>query len=275
MDDCSSDRSVNLVQSEYPDIKLIINRTNMGFARSNNLGVRHATGAFILLLNTDIMLLNNAISIMHDHLENHLDVGACGAWLKNPDGSSQLSYGHYPSLLEALMNVFFLNDLFPTLGLPNKGVRPFVRDFTPRNVDYVSGAALMTRKNIIDEIGLFDEQFFMYCEETDFCFRVKKERKLKISFLPEAQIIHYGGMSFQNLQKHRIRLQYQGFNTFLIKHHGNLYAIVVRCMYAWHYLMKMTIRSFYFVFAPKKDRKEALILLKNTWYTFRYSIRSN
>lgn len=275
VDDCSTDNSVDIVRKEYPYVRIIENSKNMGFARSNNIGVAHVRGSTICLFNTDIILLNNAVRIMHNYLTNHPTVGVVGAWLKNPDGSSQLSYGHYPSLLEALMNVFFLNDLFPTLGLPNKGVRPFVRDFTPRNVDYVSGAALMTRKNIIDEIGLFDEQFFMYCEETDFCFRVKKGEGLKISFLPEAQIIHYGGMSFQNIQKHRIRLQYQGFNTFLIKHHGNLYAIVVRCMYAWHYLIKMIIRSFYFVFVSKKNREEALILLKNTWYTFRHSIRSN
>lgn len=244
----------------------------MGFARSNNIGVAHVRGSTICLFNTDIILLNNAVRIMHNYLTNHPTVGVVGAWLKNPDGSSQLSYGHYPSLLEALMNVFFLNDLFPTLGLPNKGVRPFVRDFTPRNVDYVSGAALMTRKNIIDEIGLFDEQFFMYCEETDFCFRVKKGEGLKISFLPEAQIIHYGGMSFQDLREYQIRLQYTSYDYFLKKHHGSIYAVITRWLYAWHYFAKMMYRGVRFLVSPPPVRQRWLSEFRNAWYATRYSI---
>jgi len=273
VDDCSTDTSIDLVRREYPDVRIIENATNVGFARSNNVGVTHAQGSFICLFNTDIILLNNAVLIMHDYLTNHSDVGVVGTWLKNRDGTSQVSYGSSPSITQAIIDALFLNDLFPSAQFPNKGVKPPRESREPRTVDYVTGAALMTRRELVDEIGLFDERFYMYCEEADFCYRVRHQKKLNVCFLPDVQIIHYGGVSFQDHREYQIRLQYASYDHFLKKHHGLLYAVITRWLYAWHYAVKMVYRGIRFLVAPGDSRPRWQSELKSAWYAVRYSIR--
>jgi GT2 family glycosyltransferase len=275
VDDASTDGSVEMLRNEFPDVKLIINDKNLGFAKANNRGVQFAKGRYILLLNTDTLLINNAIKILFDFLEGHQDVGVCGGWLKNEDLTSQVSFGNFPSFSQAVIDALFLNDLFPKAGLPNRGVLPREAMNSPMEVDYVTGADILIRKELIDKLGLFDERFRIYCEETDFCYRVKHEAKKKVYFVPEAQIIHFGGMSYSRLRKYQIQLHYSSYNKFLTKHHGKVYAFCTRTLYAWQFLVKMIVRFFRYIFASRQKREEKKIYLLNSWYVVRYSLAPN
>src|SRR5438445_5531287 len=120
IDDASTDGSVEMVRGEFPDVRLIVNENNVGFSKTNNIGARVATGKYVFLLNTDTMMASNPIKICFDFMESHADAGVCGCWLKGQDGSSQVSFGDFPSFHQALVDAFFLNDLFPRARLPKR-----------------------------------------------------------------------------------------------------------------------------------------------------------
>lgn len=272
VDDASSDGSPAMVREKYPQARLIVNERNVGFVRTNNIGVRHARGTYVLLLNSDTRLLNDAASFLAGYLDAHPEVGACGGCLLNPDGSTQISYGSFPSFTQALSGVLFLNDLFPRAGFPSVGARPEATAMAPRSVDYVSGADLMVRRDLVQRLGLFDELFEAYCEEVDLCYRLRHEAGQDIMFLPEARILHYGGASYGKLGKRRIGLQYQSYDKFLTKHHGRLYAWCTRALYAWHYAVKLVIRAARALIMPAPAREAARGAVRDALYTVRYSL---
>ena len=275
VDDASTDSSAEMVRSKFPDVKLVLNETNLGFARANNRGVEHATGRYVLLLNSDTELLNNAIKILADFLDTHPDAAVCGGCLKNKDLSTQISYGSFPSFSQAIIDALFLNDLFPHAGFPNRGAFPPESTVSPRKVDFIIGADLLIRKEIIDQLGLFDELFQAYCEEVDFCYRIRREKRGNAYLVPGAQILHLGGMSYSKLGERQIQLHYSGYAKFLRKHHGSLYALATRILYAWHHVVKFCVRlvSWAISSGEQKVMKKRSVL--NAWYTVWYSAFPN
>jgi len=272
VDDASTDSSAELVRSKFPDVKLVLNQTNLGFARANNRGIELATGRYVLLLNSDTVLLNNAIKILADFLDTRPDAAVCGGCLKNKDLSTQISYGSFPTFFQALVDALFLNDLFPRAGLPNRGAFPPESAVSPRKVDFIIGADMLIRKEIIDQLGLFDEQFQAYCEEVDFCYRIRQEKRGKAYLVPSAHIVHLCGMSYSKLGERQIQLLYSGYVKFLRKHHGNLYALATRILYAWHHFVKFCVRcvSWLLSSGELKNVKKRSVL--NAWYTVWYSV---
>jgi GT2 family glycosyltransferase len=270
VDDASTDGTADMVREEFPDVHLRVLRENVGFVRANNIGAASASGRYLFLLNTDTILVNNAVGILASYLDRQARVGVCGAWLRNRDLSSQISYGSFPSFSQALVDAFFLNDLFPSLHLPNRGRAPSgSRDAVPRAVDYVTGAALLTRRDLVQRLGLFDEQFEAYCEEVDFCHRVHTVAGLATHFVPDAHIIHLGGGSYGNVSRRRVRIQFQSYNTFLRKHHGAVYAWGTRLLYAWHYAVKLLVRAFQ-AMVTRGDAQR--LAMSQAWYALRYSL---
>jgi len=272
VDDGSTDGSVEMLRTEFPDVVLVVNGRNIGVAKSYNRGVAVARGRFIQMLNSDMILRDNAIKVLVDFLQLHPDVGACGGWLLNRDMTSQISFGSFPSFGQAIVDALFLNDLFPKAGFPNRGAYPDESLAEPFEAEYVTGASLLIRKDIIDRMGFFDEQYTSYCEETDFCYRVRREMGLKLFVVPAARIIHFGGVSFGKVRKYQIQLQYSGYDKFLTKHHGKAYSFCTRALYAWHYFVKMIVRFIMFLFAPPNRRDEKKGNFLNAWYIVRYSI---
>ncbi len=272
VDDGSTDGTPEMLRNEFPSVRLLVSKKNEGFVKANNRGVQQTSGKCVFLLNTDTVLVNNAIKILFDFLESHPEAGACGGWLKNRDLASQVSYGSFPSLSQALVDALFLNDLFPKAHFPNRGVFPDDRIRTPIEVDYITGADILIRRELIDQIGLFDENFRAYCEETEFCYRVRHYAKKKVYFVPEAQIIHLGGMSYIKYRQHQLQLMYSSYNKFLRKHHGAVYSFATRTLYAWHYFVKMVVRLVRYLFAPRNRREEQRNVLLNAWYSVRYSL---
>jgi GT2 family glycosyltransferase len=275
VDDGSTDGSVEMLQIEFPEVQIVVNEKNIGVAKSYNRGVAQAHGRYIQMLNTDMILFNNAIKILHDFLENHPEAGACGAWLRNRDMTSQVSYGNFPSLSQALIDALFLNDLFPHAGFPNRGIIPLETINTPFETEYVTGASMLIRKKIVDEMGFFDETFTSYSEETDFCYRMKHQAKLSLYFVPAAQIIHFGSASFSKVRKYQTQLLYSGYNKFLTKHHGHIYSFFTRLLYCWPYLIKMIFHLIQLLFFRGYDKDKKKTKLLNSWYNVRYSMLIN
>ena len=272
VDDASTDGSAEAVRAEFPWVRLIVRTVNGGFVRANNEGARAARGHYILLLNSDTELLNNAVKILSGYLDAHDGVGVCGGWLKSPDGSSQVSYGSAPSLSQALADALFLNDFFPSAGFPNRGVAPPPARGTAGPVDYVTGADLMIRRALVESLGLFDELFEAYCEEVDLCRRVRVTGGREVHFVPEAQILHLGGYSYGKRGKRQLQLLHGSYRKYLIKHHGAVYALAVRGLFAWHYVVKGALRTIRFLAAPAAEREARAGEVRAAWFHVLYSL---
>lgn len=272
VDDASSDDSVGMIQTQFPLVRLVVSPVNLGFVGANNLGVRHAAGTYILLLNSDTVLLNDAASLLAAYMENHPDVGVCGPALTGTNGLPQASYGWPPSLLQGLVDAFFLNDLFPRAGLPSRGIALHPGKREPFPVHYVSGAALMIRHSLVKHFGLFDERFRAYCEEVDLCHRVQQKARMQVLLVPSAHIKHHEGMSYGQLGEGRIQIVYESYHQFLLKHHGVVYSFTTRLLYAWHYAVKGVLRSMFYLFAVPDQRATRRRELMHAFSSVRYSL---
>ncbi len=189
VDNASTDGSVITVRSKYPNINIIENKENMGFAVANNHALKQMKGRYALLLNTDVLLTENAIKTLYDFMEANSDVGTACGQLLNHDGSKQNSIANFPSLLSLLINETILRILLPN-KFPSKR-----REYSnPIEIDSCIGACMLVRKKAIYEVGLFDEQYFFFFEETDLAYRMK-QAGWKIYFVPKVRIFHAQGKS--------------------------------------------------------------------------------
>jgi len=274
VDDASTDGSAEMVRREFPAVRQLTSSVNTGFVRANNAGAEIARGRYLFLLNSDTVLLSNAVRVLSEYLDRHDHVGICGGWLLNPDGSSQISFGSAPSLGQALADAVFLNDLFPGSRFPARGRAPDSADAAAFAVEYVSGADLMIRREIVERSGLFDTSFEAYCEEVDLCERVRREGGMEVHFVPGARILHIGGFSYRKTGRRRIAMQCRSYFTFLRKYHGRVYAETVTLLFAWHYAVKCAFRLLTWVLARgegRRSRKERFA--DALWYVL-FSIRS-
>jgi len=242
VDNNSTDGSVDMLKSEFPGVKLIENCQNLGFAKATNQGLRENKERYILLLNPDTIVLPNALDRMIEFMEANSHAGALGCRLLYPDGRLQPSCRSFPTLITA----FFENTGLEKLFLRNRIIgrhRIGHWDYNDiREVDQPMGTALMVRREAITQVGLMDEQFHMYYEDVDWCFRIKK-RGWKIYFIPLAQIIHYGGQSARlNMAKMRIQ-RYKSRHKFFRKHYGILSEWIVKQMDLFGLILKTLYRT--------------------------------
>lgn len=272
VDDASTDNSVEIVQRDFPQVRLIVSPQNLGFVGANNLGVTHATGDFVLLLNSDTELMHDAIGAMVSFMDEHPEAGICGPALTGGDGQPQVSFGWPPSFLQGLVDAFFLNDLLPHAGLPSRGMFPEPGIAKPFTVRYISGAALMTRASLVAKLGLFDPLFRAYCEEVDFCRRVRTTTGKKAFFIPTAHIRHYEGKSYGQLGAGRIRIVYESYDRYMVKYYGRVYSFATRLLYAWHYAVKGILRSALWLVSGSADRPARAQAVRHAWYNTRYSL---
>ena len=190
VDNGSHDGSPEMVEHDFPHVRLIRNETNEGFAKPNNQGLALAEGRYCLLLNSDTIVRPHALRTLVNFMDNHPDVGACGPRLVNPDGTLQRSCRSFPSLWRHFCDMSGLENLFPNSVFGNFEKR-FDHD-RDAEVDQPMGAALLVRSDVIRQVGYLDEQFKIYYNEVDWCKRIK-DSGWKISFVRDAEIVHYGG----------------------------------------------------------------------------------
>lgn len=199
IDNNSSDSSAEMVMRRFPSVRLIRNKVNLGFARANNQAIKKSRGRDILLLNPDIVVLPNSLARMVNFMRSHSEVGAAGGKLLNPDGTIQKGgyYRRFPSVMQAVMGCTLLNRI---TGMGSFLERYYGEkiDSDTVEVDQPPGACLMVRREVIGQVGLLDEDFNLWFEDVDWCYRIKKAG-WKIFFYPEAEFIHRGGQSVKSL----------------------------------------------------------------------------
>lgn len=221
VDNASTDNSAAMVRQKHPRVKLIENRENRGFAKANNQALKLAQGKYILILNPDTVLRSDTISTMLEFLESHPEAGAAGCKVINPDGSLQLACRRgFPTPGVAFFKMVGLSGLFPksrTFGAYNL---TYLDPESVSEVDAISGSFMMLRKKALDRAGHMDEDFFMYGEDLDLCYRIKKDG-WKIYYVPGTEIIHFKGESTKTVPAIKsIRDFYTAMHIFVEKHHG-------------------------------------------------------
>jgi len=242
VDNNSTDGSVDMVKSEFPEVKLIENCQNLGFAKGANQGLRENKGRYILLLNPDTIVLPNALDKMVEFMDENPRTGALGCKLLYPDGSLQPSCRSFPTLITAFFENTGLEKFFPKNKLVAKYKMGYWDYNDLREVDQPMGSALMIRREVIEQVGLLDERFYMFFEEVDLCFRVKK-RGWKIYFTPSVQIIHYGGQSARPTMPKMMIQGYKSKHKFFRKHYGILSEWIVKQMDIWGLILKTLYRT--------------------------------
>lgn len=271
IDNASTDGTIEAVKKEFPEVQLIINKENRGFAAANNIGVKQSKGEYILFLNPDTILHRDSLDVLIDFMDSNKDVGACGPKLLNDDGTIQPSTRRFPDFSSAL----YQNSIFRNIGLFRKRYRRYkMFDFNfdkQMDVDILMGAALMTRRSIIDYIGSMDEDFFMYYEEADLCFRILKAGR-RIVFVPEAVITHLGGSSSDQLPVKTRIMRLKSLLIFFRKHYGSIKTEIFNCIFKpaviLRYICNILSGIFIYVFAVttlnKKLRNKCMIKIKDS-----------
>jgi GT2 family glycosyltransferase len=218
VDNGSCDGSVAAVQRLHPTVHLIANPDNRGFAAANNQALRASSGRYVLLLNSDTEVLPGALEAMCAYLDDQPEVGAVGCRLNNADGSAQRScWRGCPGLRSATIDGLYLWRLFPGL-LAHNEVALADHD-TPQPVDHLLGACIMTRRAVIQQIGLLDESYYLFLEETDWCHRMRSAG-WAIHYLPQPRIVHFGQQSMRQIPARTLPLFYASLCRFVRKRGG-------------------------------------------------------
>jgi GT2 family glycosyltransferase len=224
VDNASSDGSAEMIRSEYKDVRLIANDSNVGFGPANNIGLRHAHGRYVLFLNPDVVLRDGALTRMLSFLEHNPEFAMLGPRLVSPDGSVQPACARtFPTVTLALFAALYLHRL-PYAGrrLNDRLVSPYELDKN-QEVDVVSGAAMLARREEIENLHGFDETFLHTAEDTDLCLRLRKTGA-RIFYLADAEVLHFGGQSAALVPVRAGIMSFISMWQFFLRTRGWLYA---------------------------------------------------
>lgn len=219
VDNASEDGSAQMVAKKFPNVKLIAEKENLGFSRGNNSGIKKAVGEFIFLFNSDAYLVDTSLKNLLKKARELPNVGAIAPQILNEDRSIQQSAGFKPDLLRIFLWMSFIDDL--PLG---EYLRPYHVDHDSfykkqHKVDWITGAAFMIPKKVIDKVGMLDRDIFMYSEDVDWCIRIKKAG-FDIYISPSAKIVHIGRGSSKKISKNAILGEYKGLIYLYKKYHS-------------------------------------------------------
>jgi len=194
VDNASRDRTVEMVRERFPQVKTLANEENLGFAAANNQGFKVSNGNYLLFLNPDTLVRGEALQLMFQFLVSHPRAGMVGPKLLYPDGRLQHSAFSFPTLPMIFLDFFPLNHRLIDSRLNGRYPKALYEAGEPFPVGHPLGAAMMVRRETADQVGPLDEGFFIYCEEIDWCLRMKR-MGWEIFCLPQAEIVHYVGKS--------------------------------------------------------------------------------
>lgn len=232
VDNGSTDGSQAMLNEKFPDVKIIQNDSNVGLSKASNQGIETTNGKYVLLLNNDTIVNGPSLTSMVAFLESHPDTGAVGGRLLNPDGSFQAGYAVFSTLKEEIF-------IATRVGEYNKKGYPSHYD-TDRvmPVGWLSSACLMLRRAALGQVGLLDEEYFIYGDEADLQYRLNRSG-WKVYYLPEATTIHYGGRSMDRWR--RRKMVYRGKMLFYKKNYGVLPTFILRLVLGVISVLKLVI----------------------------------
>jgi GT2 family glycosyltransferase len=243
VDNVSRDGSADMVAQEFSAVQLIRSNVNLGFAAGNNRAFPLATGRYIVLLNSDAFLRKDALRRSIDYMDADPQIGLGGARLVDADGSWQASARMFPSPLNDFLSLSGLAAKFPKSKFFGRQNRTWADQNQPIDTDWVPGAYSIIRRTTLEEVGYFDEQFFLYYEEVDLCRRMKRAG-YRVRYWPDVVVVHLGGESSKTLKS--LRMSRSGAqlelwrmrSAFLYyrKHHGGLAWLSKEIEEVWHRL---------------------------------------
>lgn len=250
VDNVSTDGTPEWVRSQFPHVQLITNQTNLGFARGNNQAIHLSTGRYVLLLNPDTEVRPGALTALVEFLDAHPQTGAVGPRLLNPDGSLQVSCFPFPTLGRELWRLFHLDAL--------RRVSQYAMHqwptTEPREVDVIQGACLALRRATLDQTGLLDENYFIYTEEVDLCYRIQRAGWSLYCAL-YAEVVHYGGQSTQQAATRMFLHLYQSKLQYFRKHQGASAARLYKLILLAASLARLGLTTFAWLeTAPRRER---------------------
>lgn len=226
VDNASWDGSAELIRKRFPQVKLLINTENLGFAKASNQGLRIARGKFIALLNPDTIVQEDTFSSMLDFFKKHRDTGMLGCKILNPDGTLQLACRRsYPTPWVAFTKLSGLSYLFPNSKLFGKYNLTYLDSDRSYEVEAISGSFMLIQRKILDDVGYLDESFFLYGEDLDWCYRIR-EKGWKVRYFAGTKIIHFKGESSKRTQIDNLKTFYQAMGLFVRKHFKKKYLFV-------------------------------------------------
>jgi GT2 family glycosyltransferase len=218
IDNASTDGTSEMIRKRFPEIDLIVNDKNLGFAKAVNQGIKKSRGEFVMLLNSDTQAKDNAIDELMDFMKSNPSIGVASCQLLNPDGSIQPQGGYLPRLSNIAFWMLFIDDI-PIIG---KNLFPYqLRNrntfLKERKMGWVGGTAMLIKRQVIEDIGYFDENLFMYGEDVEFCYRANN-KGIKISVTPKAKIVHHGQQSSQGKSSAAILGEFKALKYIFKKH---------------------------------------------------------
>lgn len=238
VDNNSGDGSAAMVRQQFPQVHLIANRENCGFARANNQGIRASQGEYLLLLNSDTLVTQNALGDLLAFIAAHPKAGAAGPRLLNGDGS--LQHGCHPMLTpeREFWRLLFVEKLWPRATYPLE----MWDNQTPRPVETIKGASLLLRRAALDQVGLLDESYFMYTEEVDLCYRLA-QAGWELWYVPQAVVVHFGGASSRQAHTAMYVALYRSKAQFYRKFGGDWRARRFKLLLALAYLPRVVFTT--------------------------------
>jgi GT2 family glycosyltransferase len=240
VDNASTDGSVEMIRQRFPQVRLITNRDNEGFARANNRAMGIMKGDLALLLNPDTVVQSEAIPGMIGFMRENPNVGIVGCKIINPDGSPQPSAFSFPTLIDDII-LGLRSNLFFTGRIANRFSRRAQQTANhPLAVDWVTGACLLIRKKTIQEIGPMDDNLFLFAEDLDWCLRTRRNG-WKVVYLPSVCIVHYGGESAKKNLQVKISSFYFKRLYFAQKYRGRLSLLILKVVSFVELVVKMVI----------------------------------
>jgi len=238
VDNGSRDGSVAAVRHTFPGVVVVANERNLGFARANNKALKRARGEYVLLLNSDVLLSKDTVTALMEFMGKNALAGMAGAQLLNSDGSKQNSFDNLPTLLSEGFNKSLLRILFPG-RFPSKRVTTS----SPREVESVIGACVLVRREAIKAVGLLDEDYFFFMEETDWCYRMR-EKGWRVYIVPDARAVHLQGATVRGV-KSRAKIEYyRSRYLFFRKHRGQIQLAVLKGVLVFKLGVSLVLQGF-------------------------------
>lgn len=262
VDNGSEDGSVEAVKDRFPGVHVIANGTNLGFAKANNIGIRHASGRYLCLVNSDVKVRKGCIDALVHYMDANHGIGMAGPRILNPDLSIQDSCRRFPSLWTNLVVSIGLDKMFPDSRVFYGEHMFFFSHQQALDTDYIAGCFMLVRRETIDQVGLMDERFFIYQEEVDWCKRIW-DGGWKVTFFPGAEAIHHHGASSS---RDPLRFELARQRSVLMyweKFHGNLERRMLRCILAFGFALRLCFGYLLSWALPRRHSEFAESIAKN------------
>lgn len=254
VDNASGDDSVQMVRREFPWVHLIANNDNYGFGKACNMAIRESRGRYIFFLNPDSAIEKDALNSIVEFGDTHPEAGIFGIKVMNPNGSIQYSCRRFPTLAAGIFRNTILGKFFPKNAYTRDYLMTDWDHSQTQEVDWVSGCALVIRRETAEELGGFDERFFMYCEDVDLAYRAN-QKGWKVMYFPGAVSIHARSKSSDKSPNHMIFEFHKSMYKFFKKHYAANSSIIIRMLVP----VGLVARTGFFI-------------LRNRWHKFLWAI---